>query len=321
MVEAEKPTLTTAPGQRLAVIVVAAAAFLTFLAVGLVGLYRYLDSFWLYRGFPPPRDPAFVSDAGTFHTVYVRSAAIGGRSQRVVVYLPPGYDQSSTQRYPVFYLLHGFPGDPDGFVRTVRVGVVEDALLAKHQMRPTILVMPMGSSGIFTDKEWANGIGRDQGWETFLARDVVGAIDQRYKTIRSGAGRALGGLSEGGYASLNIGLHRPSEFHVLESWSGYEEADDIKSIFGGRASLLAHNSPLQTLPRAASRLRREQAFVWFYSGNKDGLKKQNALFASELARLRVRHEFFLTDGGHTWAVWRRNAWQAMTAASAHLAHG
>ena len=296
MIEAEKPPVTTAPGHGLVVPAVAAVAVVLFLGVGLVGLYRYLDAFWLYRGFPPPHDPAFVSDAGSSQMIRVRSAAIGGRGQRVVVYLPPGYARSPGQRYPVFYLLHGFPGDPDGFVRTVRVGVVEDTLLAKHEIRPTILVMPMGSSGIFTDKEWANGIHAGQDWETFLVRDVVGAIDQRYRTIRSGSDRALGGLSEGGYASLNIGLHHPAEFHVLESWSGYEKADDVKSIFGGRPSLLARNSPLLTLPHVASQLRREGAFVWFYTGSKDGLRQQNARFSSELARLHVKHEFFLTAG-------------------------
>jgi enterochelin esterase-like enzyme len=321
MVEAEKPTVARLPGHRLVVPVAAAGALLLFLAVGLMGLYRYLDAYWLYRGFPPPRDPGFVRQAGSLQTIHVPSAAIGGRSQQVVVYLPPGYAQSTTQRYPVLYLLHGFPGDPAGFVRTVRVGVVEDTLLAKHQMRPMIIVMPFGSTGIFTDKEWANGIHAGEGWETFLARDVVNAVDARYRTLRSGAGRALGGLSEGGYASLNIGLHHPAEFHVLESWSGYQKADNVKSIFGGRQALLAANSPLLTLPRVAPELRREGAYVWFYTGRQDGLKKQNARFAAELARLRVKHLFFLVDGGHNWALWRGNAWQAIEVASAHLAHG
>jgi enterochelin esterase-like enzyme len=292
-----------------------------FLAVGLTGLYRYVDSYWLYRGFPPPHDPAFVRQEGTFQTIQVRSAAIGGRSQRVVVYLPPGYDQSSQQRYPVLYLLHGFPGDPDGFVRTVRVGVVEDTLLAEKKMQPTIMVMPMGSTGVFTDEEWANGIHPHSGWETFLARDVVHAIDSRFRTISNGAGRALGGLSEGGYASLNIGLHHPSEFRVLESWSGYEKADNVKSIFGGQAGMLAHNSPLLTLPKVAGKLRRERAFVWFYTGASDRDLKQNARFAKELTRLRIRHTFFVSDGGHTWRIWRGNAWAAIEVASAHLAHG
>ena len=121
-------------GRRLLTIAAPAAALATFVAGGLIGLYRYVDSYWLYRGFPPPHDPTFVKQEGSFQTIAVRSPAVGGRSQRVVVYLPPGYERTAPQRYPVLYLLHGFPGDPDGFVRTIRVGVVEDTLLAKQQL-------------------------------------------------------------------------------------------------------------------------------------------------------------------------------------------
>ena len=87
---------------------------------------------------------------------------------------------------------------------------------------------------------------------------------------------------------------------MLESWSGYEKADHVKSVFGeGNEALLAENSPLLTLPRVAPLLRREHAFVWFYSGDKDGLREQNARFAAELRRLHVPYGFFLTPGGHT----------------------
>jgi len=311
VIEAQKPLALAA----------VAAAIVLFIGVGLMGLYRYLDSYWLYRGFPPPHDPAFVRQQGTTETIQVKSAAIGGRSQPVVVYLPPGYDASGTQRYPVLYLLHGFPGDPEGFVRTVRVGVVEDTLLAENKVKPVLIAMPMGSTGVFTDEEWANGIHSHSGWETFFSRDVVRAIDSRFRTIPSGAGRALGGLSEGGYASLNIGLHHPSEFRVLESWSGYEKADDVKSIFGGRQELLDRNSPLLTLSKVASKLRREHAYVWFYTGNEDRDRRQNARFAAELTRFRIAHRFFLSDGGHTWRIWRDNAWAAVEVASNHVADG
>ncbi|MGB2876272.1 MAG: alpha/beta hydrolase-fold protein [Gaiellaceae bacterium] len=318
---ADKPTLGVAPGRRLLSFVALTGAVATFVVVGLVGLYRYVDSFWLYRGFPPPHDPSFVRDFGTFETIRVTSAAIGGRSQRVVVYLPPGYAQTPLQRYPVFYLLHGFPGNPDGFVRTVRVGVVEDTLLAQHQLQPMIIVMPFGSSGTFTDEEWVNGIRPHENWETFLTRDVVQAIDSHYRTIPNGAGRALGGLSEGGYASLNIGLHHPGLFRVLESWSGYQKADSVKAIFGGQTARIRRNSPLATLQHAAAKLRRAHTFVWFYTGQDDTLLHQNMLFDAELQRARVAHQFFVIPGGHTWALWRDNAWQAMQVASAHLAHG
>ena len=62
--------------------------------------------------------------------------------------------------------------------------------------------MPFGSTGTFTDEEWANGRGRATDWETFVARDVVRAIDARFRTIagRSGAWnrRPLGGRLRGG---------------------------------------------------------------------------------------------------------------------------
>ncbi|HEX6762461.1 MAG TPA: alpha/beta hydrolase-fold protein [Gaiellaceae bacterium] len=289
-----------------------------FLAVGGVATFRYLDNFWLYRGFAPPHDPAWVDEHGTSARMYVASAALGGRRQPVDVFLPPGYAAHPHRRYGVMYLLHGVPGRPGAFLQTVRMGVVEDELVALHRARPLILVMPFGSTGSFTDKEWANGIGKGEGWATFVWRDVVRAVDRRYRTIRSPRWRVLAGLSEGGYGALNIGLQHPREFGVLESWSGYALADPIRSIFGNRRALLQANSPLDTLAASARTLRRSHVFLWFYSGSDDHFRTQNAAFASALAAAHVPHRFRLVRGGHNWALWRGNAALAYLAASRHL---
>src|SRR2546425_8158850 len=142
-----------------------------FVALGFVGVGHYGRNYWLYRVFPPPTDPAYVTNPGTQEHIQVTSAALGGRMQDVYVYLPPGYAGAPERRYPVLYLLHGFPGRPLAFLLTVRMGVVEDELVAKHEAQPIILVMPFGSTGTFTDKEWANGIGTYEGWRTFVSRD------------------------------------------------------------------------------------------------------------------------------------------------------
>ena len=60
------------------------------------------------------------------------------------------------------------------------------------------------------------GIGPYEGWRTFVSRDVVHAIDARYRTIAARDGRAIGGLSEGGYGALNIAMHTPQEFSLAE---------------------------------------------------------------------------------------------------------
>ncbi len=289
-----------------------------FVAVGFLGVYRYGRNYWLYRGFPPPKDPGFVQARGTAERFYVASAVLGGRRQPVDVYLPPGYASHTGLRYPVFYLLHGFPGRPGAFLQTVRAGVVEDVLLARRRIRPMILVMPLGSTGTFTDKEWANGARPGEGWETFVARDVVRAVDARFRTVADGAHRALGGLSEGGYAALNIGLHHPGEFGVLESWSGYVRADDVAPIFRHDRALLDWNSPALRLPAVAEALRAHRTYVWMYSGTDDGLRSQNTSFADALARERISHRFYVVRGGHNWAVWRGQASRALIAASRHL---
>ena len=289
-----------------------------FLAFGGVAVYRYADNFWLYRGFAPPRDPAWVAERGHTVRVYVSSAALGGRSQPVDVYLPPGYAAHPQRRYGVLYLLHGVPGRPAAFLETVRMGVVEDELVALKRARPLILVMPFGSTGSFTDKEWANGIGRDNGWETFVARDLVDAVDHRYRTVPRGSARILAGLSEGGYGAVNIGLHHPGEFATIESGSGYMVADDLGAIFGHRPRLLTRNTPLDTLAAAAPALRRGHVFVWFYSGSDDRFRPQNAAFAGALAADGIAHRFRVVRGGHNWALWRGNAADAYLAASRHL---
>jgi enterochelin esterase-like enzyme len=296
----------------------AGAALATFLAIGLIGAYRYVDNYWLYRGFAPPHDAAFVKVHGTALQISVTSPALGGRRQPVDIYLPPGYAAHSSRHYPVLYLLHGFPGRPAAFLATVRMGVVQDELVALHRARPMILVMPFGSTGSFTDKEWANGVRAHEGWETFVARDVVRAVDGRYRTIRSGRSRAIAGLSEGGYAALNIAIHHPGEFRVVESWSGYENADRVASVFGRDRALMRRNSPQLTIAAATPKLRRAHTYFWFYSGTGDRALKQNDLFARTLAQLHLPHRYTVVHGGHNWGIWRGRAVDAYLAASKRL---
>ena len=105
---------------------------------------------------------------------------------------------------------------------------------------------------------------------------------------------------------------------MLESWSGYERADDIGSVFGHDAALLARNSPSVTLAHAASALRTSHTFFWFYSGTDDKFRPQNADFASALGTEHLPYRFFVVRGGHNWALWRGNVARALLAASRRL---
>lgn len=298
-------------------VVGAAAALAAFLAVGLVGAHGYLEGFLKYRGFDPPREPAYVAHPGTLDRIAVPSAALGGRKQETYVYLPSGYAQHPERRYPVMYLLHGFPGRPLAFIETVQMGIIDDALSA-HGHQPLILVMPFGSTGTFTDKEWVDGVGAGNGWATFVARDLVRYVDSHYRTIPSLRDRAIAGLSEGGFGAVNIALHHPREFSVVESWSGYMQPAKLRSVFGSKLQLLRFNDPMTLVRKDAPTLRAEGTYFWFYSGSEDSFRRQNAQFSTELTQLRLPHRYRLVYGGHNWALWRANARNAYLTAAERL---
>ena len=311
----------------------ATVAVIVLAVVGTAGAVHYMTNFWLYRGFPPPSVPHSVTvirPGGprqvpvimpAVQSITVRSPALGGYPDAVTVVLPPGYANHPGQRYPVLYLLHGFPGGPAQYVNVGQVGAVEATLVAAGRMKPMILVIPTGTRSFLADQEWANGVSRGNAWETFVAHDLVKAIDARYRTIPGARGRGIAGLSEGGYGALNIGLHHPGGFRLLESWSGYMQADHIPAVFGPSAARLAYNSPAYSVRRVVPQLRASHAFLWFYSGASDPLSAQNRAFAAELARLGVPHRFFEAPGRHDWRLWRALMPQALIIASDHLSHG
>ena len=247
------------------------------------------------------------------------SAALGGRSEPVYVFLPPGYAENPKERYPALYLLHGTPGRPLNFIQVGDLGVLEDTLVAEHRIHPMVLVMPEGAFGLFGDTEWANSVRPGNDWESWVTEDVVTAVDGRFRVATSADARGIAGLSEGGYGALNIGIHHLDEFHLIESWSGYMGADNIKAIFGGEPSLLRYNSPAITVKAVAPVMRKDGDFIWFYCGSRDGsILGQNYRFASELAMLGVPHEFSVPGGSHSWKLWRSMAGEALQVASTHL---
>ena len=245
----------------------AGLAAVAFIAVGVFGAYRYVENYWTYRGFAPPHDAPFVKVHGTTVRFYRREP----RARRP----PPAGRRLSAARAtrrtrtggtPSLYLLHGVPGRPGAFLATVRMGVVEDELVALRRARPLILVMPFGSTGSFTDKEWANGDRQEPGLgDVRLPRRRPTRSTTGIARFRRGNARALVGLSEGGYGALNIGIHHPREFHVLESWSGYSAPTTSRRSSAIARRCCAHNSPSTRCRAPPPALRRAHTYMWFYT--------------------------------------------------------
>lgn len=284
---------------RLRVAMVLAAAFL---ATGIYGAWAYVHDYEVYRGFPPPSDPRGIP-TGTLVEARFQSPALG-REDSYMVYEPPGFQRlaAAGHRFPVLYLLHGTVSNALHYVNVGRVGVALDELLAAHRTRPFLVVMPESSDGSFIDDtEWANS--RKGAYETEVI-DIVRQVDQHFPTIADRSGRAIAGLSMGGYGALNIGLHDPSIFGVIESWSGYFTQTAGGPFAGASRATLDYNSPAWYARTIAAALHQLPLHVFLYSGRQDKVTRYQSRFARELRSLGVGVSTAEPPGVHDWRLWR-----------------
>jgi S-formylglutathione hydrolase FrmB len=235
----------------------------------------------------------------------IPSRALDGRLS-FDVYLPPGYDGSTT-RYPVVYYLHGLPASAHAFTT---FGYVVNALEATR--RQAIVVAPQGARDGDADPEyldWQQG----RQWETAIAVELTRAVDNRYRTLARRSARAIVGVSAGGYGATIIGLQHLDEFGAVESWSGYFHPTDP--------------SGTRTLQREASAtatnliplLERTPAFLGFYVGAADTrFRADNVRFARALSRARVPFTFAMYAGGHVQTLWTKEAPDWLSLALDHL---
>ena len=190
---------------------------------------------------PIPPAPAPVVKTGPTKGSVVgesfHSDALGVKKD-VWVYLPEGYDPKGTKRYPVFFYLHGLGGDERNWLDGARLEHAANALGLQ-----AIVVMPDGDNHFYVDNAASidydaclkNGDGlfipdqdraktcvRAPNYATYLTKDLIGWVDRTYKTIASREGRAIAGLSMGGYGALVTAMRNPQLFAAAASHSGVD---------------------------------------------------------------------------------------------------
>jgi enterochelin esterase-like enzyme len=292
---------------------------LLWLATGLGGACVYVHRYTLYRGFATPHTPAGVH-RGRIEDVAFTSHVVT-RGTRYLVYLPPRYDAAAARgkRFPVLYLLHGYPGNYRVFVNVANTTVDADVLLARHRIRPMIIVMPAGDQGTLRgDTEWANTpAGR---WMDFIV-EVVHDVDRRFATIPDRAHRVLAGDSEGAYGAVNIALHHLRLFGGLQSWGGYFTQEPTGPFRGATFADLRANSPAAYVGALAPAIRRLGLRAWLYQGRSDRADPARMYsFAAALRRAGAAVHVRMFAGGHDWGLFRAQMPRMLVAASRWFAH-
>jgi S-formylglutathione hydrolase FrmB len=217
------------------------------------------------------------------------------RATRVRVLVPAGYAAHPGRRYPVLYLLHGRGG---AFSDWTRFGGAERATART----PLIVVMPdAGADAVYTEEA-------GERWPAYHAGQLVRWVDRRFHTVAARRGRAIAGLSMGGFGALSYAARSPGTYIAAASFSGALELSSPRPL-----DLAAR---LRSLELIELRTGDGRPGPLDRRGTRPGcgacvierfLLPMNVRMHRRLAALGIRHVWDdYGPGTHDWPYWRRD---------------
>ena len=227
------------------------------------------------------------------------------KMRRMAVYTPNGYE-NSVEDYPVLYLLHGVGGDEEAWLGSGRAAQIMDNLIAQGKAKPMIVVMTNGN--VYQEASPGNGSSgfpkitfmlpntMDGKFEETFG-DVMKFVEDNYRTIDTKAGRAIAGLSMGGFHTANISLNYPNTF-------------DYVGLFSSALGVPMNNVTSSMYENKDAKLKQQMnngyKLYWMGMGVDDMamIYKGNENFRKEMDAIGMKYEYVETDGGHTWNNWR-----------------
>lgn len=223
-------------------------------------------------------------------------------ARRLTVYTPAGYETSG-KSYPVFYLLHGMGGDENAWSELGRAAQILDNMIAQGKAEPMIVVMTNGNLAMqAAPGETSQGFiaptmqlpkTMEGSFEQHFP-EVVDFVDRNFRTIKQKSGRAIGGLSMGGFHSMHISKEYPDMFDYVGLFSAAITPD--KSV----------KSPVYENLEAKLKAQfdKNPALYWIAIGNTDFLYQANAEYRKMLDDKGYKYTYYETPEGHIWKNWR-----------------
>lgn len=223
-------------------------------------------------------------------------------TRRITVYTPAGYEKG-TESYPVLYLLHGMGGDEEAWIALGKTSQILDNLIAQGKAKPMIVVMPNGNvvqeaapgeSSLGFNKPTMQLPNTMDGKYEETFQDVIKFVEGNYRVIAKKSGRAIAGLSMGGYHSLHISRYYPDTFDYIGLFSAAITPDE-------KVSSKVYDNFDATLKQ---QMTNGYKLYWIGIGKTDFLYKYNEEYRKKLDAMKMPYEYRESEGGHTWTNWR-----------------
>lgn len=239
---------------------------------------------------------------GTLAKVWYESPSLE-LTRRMYVYTPPGYDKGS-DKYPVFYLLHGGGGDEDAWSTLGRASQIMDNLIAQGKAKPMIVVMTNGNPGDAASPGEAppRKAGSENdifsmgsgAFEKSLVKDVIPYVEKHYRTLSGKKNRAVSGLSMGGMQTMNLAFDHSENFDYFGVMSmGLPNPDP-----SGRNWFQDVDQRINNLESTGYKL------YWIACGTDDFLYEAAKNLVAKMEENNLEYTYRESSGGHTWSNWR-----------------
>ncbi|MHA7244665.1 alpha/beta hydrolase [Paeniglutamicibacter antarcticus] len=231
------------------------------------------------------------------------------------VYTPPGYDATGKTRYPVVYLIHGYPGTASDWFTYGKTGDTMDNLVHKRLVVPMIVVSLDISRAAKYDTECLDSSDGPK-VESWLYSRAVPHIDKLFLTQANREGRILAGFSAGGFCALDQGLRHQETWGTIIAFEGFgEPGSGGEDAFGDNEAEIKAHSPEEYIP--TMKFVHHQAF-YLDSGEGDGLERVKGL-AEQLKQRQQKVYYRVNAGeGHSWSEVRAGLPYALLFASEEL---
>jgi putative tributyrin esterase len=228
----------------------------------------------------------------------------------VCVYLPPGYVRSG-QHYPVVYLLHGGGGDAGDAVTMGHLRELMDGLIADDPHSAALVVMPDGTNG-----QWYDSMGGRIETERYVIDSVVPYVDQHFRTTATRRGRAVTGVSNGGYGAMLFAAKHPDLFVAAGGMSSNLDALTLAGLGPAGGEYYQANHPVELAHQLANTdvildiasrcTNPDPAALCGTQVVDQAFLGANRAFAAALKADRGRRtvvDYTEVDGAHQWSSW------------------
>ena len=240
-------------------------------------------------------DPDRSEPSGTHYRLFPTPSRGAGTEASYLIYLPPEYSRPPAKRYPALYWLHGGSGSQrEGAWMVARI----DQQIRQGKLPPFIVVLVQG----LPDVRYINSKDGTRPVEDVIIKDLVPHIDATYRTISDRTGRAIEGMSMGGFGALRLGFKYPEMFGAVSAFAPSitemkDEPEFVTEPFGNDLAYYEEVGPWKIVKNHATAIR-GRTTVRLLVGDEDPLLPYVQKYSALLTSLKIEHQYSVIKAAH-----------------------